>query len=60
MLSAFYMLYLILLTVALVLAARSLDPRMYNDGKDYLRLSFEIISLLYILTVISLDTMLLM
>ena len=55
-----YMVYLILLTVALVLAARSPDPRQYNDGNDYLRLCFEIVAFLYILTVIIIDSTVLM
>ena len=60
MLSFFYMVYLILLTAALVLAAKAQDPRVYNIGRDYLRLFFEIMVFLYIATVISVDSIILM
>ena len=60
MLSFLYVVHLILLTAALVLAARSPDPRVYNNGKDYLRLFFEIMVFLYIMAVISLDSIILL
>ena len=60
MLSFFYVVYLILLTAALVLAARSPDPRVYNNGKDYLRLFFEIMVFLYIIVVFSVDSIILL
>lgn len=55
-----YMLYLMCFTVALVLAAKSSDPRQYNSVNDDIRLFFEITSLLYILSVIILDTIIIL
>ena len=51
-----YILYLMCFTVALVLASKSSDPRQYNSEMDHWRLCFEILSLLYIFSVIILDT----
>ena len=59
-LSVLYFVYLSFLTSALVLASKSSDPRQYNDGKDYLRLGFEMLSLLYILAVIVIDSIIFM
>ena len=55
-LSILYLVYLILLTVALALAAKSPDPRDYNVGLDALRLFFEILCFLYISTVIVINS----
>ena len=57
-LSVLYLVQLIMFTVALSLAAESPDPRVYTHSLDFLRVSFECVSLLYLMTVLVIDCVL--
>ena len=55
MLFSLYLLFMVFLTTALVLAARSGDPNEYDDSLDWFRLFCEVVTLLWILYDLTLE-----